>query len=125
MDFVSCVKHVMAVTDFEHRSGPNVIFEELDEIFDRIVIISSFLFIDLRERMKEKYVELIRVNNALSSIFRRLKSPEAKWMVRMLLKDYSPVRIPETAVMHQFHFLLPDLLSFQNSFKTMENFTPY
>jgi hypothetical protein len=41
--------------------------------------------------MKENYAELIRVNDALSSIFRRLKSPEAKWMVRMLLKDYSPV----------------------------------
>ena len=38
-------------------------------------------------------------------------------MIRILLKDYSPVRIPETAMMHQFHFLLPDLLSFQNSFE--------
>jgi DNA ligase-4 len=38
-------------------------------------------------------------------------------MVRMLLKDYSPMRILETVVIHQFHFLLPDLLSFQNSFE--------
>jgi DNA ligase 4 len=50
--------------------------------------------------MKEKYAEPIRVNDTLSSIFRRLKSVEAKWMIRILLKDYSPVRIPETAVIH-------------------------
>jgi DNA ligase-4 len=117
MDFASCVEHVIAATDPEHRPGPNVTLEELDEILDRIAATSSFSSIDLRRRMKEKYAEPIRVNDALSSIFRRLKSPEAKWMVRMLLKDYSPVRIPETAVMHQFHFLLPDLLSFQNSFE--------
>jgi DNA ligase 4 len=100
MDFASCVKHVMAVTDPERRPGPNVTLEELDEILDRIAAISSFSSIDLRRRMKEKYAELIRVNNALSSIFRRLKSPKAKWMVRMLLKDYSPVRISETAVIY-------------------------
>ena len=35
----------------------------------------------------------------------------------MILKNYIPVRVPETLAMHQFHFLLPDLLSFQNSFK--------
>jgi DNA ligase 4 len=28
------------------------------------------------------------------------------------------VRIPETAIIHQFHFFLSDLLSFQNSFET-------
>jgi DNA ligase 4 len=27
------------------------------------------------------------------------------------------MRIPETAVMYQFHFLLPNLLNFQNSFE--------
>jgi hypothetical protein len=76
MDFASCVKHVMAVTDLKYR--PSLILEELDEILDRIIIISSFLSIDLRRRIKEKYIKLIRVNNALSSIFRRLKNLKAK-----------------------------------------------
>ena len=89
IDFAFCVKHVMAAIDSEHK--PSLILEKFDEILDRIVATSSFSSIDLRRRMKENYAELIRVNDALSSIFRRLKSPEAKWMVRMLLKDYSPV----------------------------------
>ena len=38
-------------------------------------------------------------------------------MVRMVLKTYSPVHVPETLALQQFHFLLPDLLRFQNSFE--------
>jgi hypothetical protein len=76
MDFVFCVKHVMAVTDFEHR--PSLTLEKFDEILDRIIIISSFLSINLRKRIKKKYAKLIRINNTLSSIFRRLKSLKAK-----------------------------------------------
>jgi hypothetical protein len=66
----------MVTIDPEHR--PNLIFKEFDEILDRITIISSFSSIDLKRKIKEKYVELIRVNNALSGIFRRLKSLKTK-----------------------------------------------
>ena len=38
-------------------------------------------------------------------------------MVRMILKTYSPVHVPETLALQQFHFFLPDLLCFQNSFE--------
>jgi hypothetical protein len=110
IDFASCVKHIMAAIDSKHR--PSLTLEEFDEILDRIIAISSFLSIDLRRRIKKKYAKLIRVNNAFSSIFRRLKSPKAKWMVRILLKNYSSVRILETAVMYQFHFFLFNFLSF-------------
>jgi len=42
MDFASCVEHVMAATDPEHRPSPNVTLEKLDEILDRIAATSSF-----------------------------------------------------------------------------------
>jgi hypothetical protein len=78
MDFIFCVKYVMAATDSEYRSDPNIILEEFDEIFDRITAILSFLSIDLKRRMKKKYIKLIRINDALSNIFRRLKNFKAK-----------------------------------------------
>jgi DNA ligase 4 len=78
IDFASCVKRVISATDPEPRPGPNVTLEKLNEILDRITATSSFSSIDLRKRMKKKYTEPIRVNNTLSSIFRRLKSPETK-----------------------------------------------
>jgi DNA ligase-4 len=116
-DSASCVERVMAATDSELRPGPSMTLEELDEILDRIAATSSFSSVDLRERVKAKYMEPIRSNDALSRIFRILNSCEAKWMVRMALKTYSPVQVPETLVLQQFHVLLPDVLRFQNSFE--------
>jgi hypothetical protein len=70
MDFASCVKHIMAATDPEHRPDLNITLEKLDEILDRIAATLSFSSIDLRRRMKEKYAEPIRVNDALRSRWR-------------------------------------------------------
>jgi hypothetical protein len=78
MDFASCVKRVMAATDPEIRPNPTVTLRELDEILDRIATISPFSSINLRKRVREKYTEPIQINDALSSIFRRLKNSKAK-----------------------------------------------
>jgi len=59
MDFISCVEHVMTATDPEPRPGINVTLEELDEILDRIIVISSFSSIDLRRKIIKKYTGLI------------------------------------------------------------------
>lgn len=52
----------------------------------------------------------------LRPLFHRLRSRDAKWLTRMLLKSYSPVIIPEHLVLTQYHFLLPELLKFQSNF---------
>ncbi|KAL5427508.1 hypothetical protein PMIN04_001274 [Paraphaeosphaeria minitans] len=52
----------------------------------------------------------------LKYIFRRLESWEAKWLVRLLLREYPTISLDETHVFRQYHFLLPDLLKFQNEF---------
>jgi DNA ligase-4 len=52
----------------------------------------------------------------LGSVFLRLKSSEAKWMTRLILKDLSPTFLDETLILREFHFLLPGLLHFQDSF---------
>ena len=36
----------------------------------------------------------------------------------MVLNTYSPAQVLEALAMRRFHFLLPDILRFQNSFKT-------
>jgi DNA ligase 4 len=111
-DFVSCIERVMSATDSEPRPCPSIAVEELDEILDRIAAASAFSSPDLRKR-----IELLRTNDTLLRVFRIVNSSEAKWVVRMLLKLYSPVCIPEKLAIQQFHFLLPSLLDFQNSFE--------
>jgi DNA ligase 4 len=114
-DFASCVERILATTDCEPRYSPDATLEELDNVLDQIAAMSALLSISLREKIKDGL--LICIDNTLSRIFRVLKSSEAKWIVRMLSKNYSPVCVPESLAMHQFHFLLPDLLKFQNSFE--------
>jgi DNA ligase-4 len=46
----------------------------------------------------------------------RLESWEAKWLVRLVLRDYCTVALDEDCVFGMYHFLLPDLLMFQNDF---------
>jgi DNA ligase 4 len=113
-DFVSCVERVLATTDCKPRHGPDMTLEELDNILDQIAAMSVFLSISLREKIKDSL--LICIDYTLSRIFRALKSSEAKWIVCILSKNYSPVCIPESLAIYQFYFLLPDLLKFQNSF---------
>ncbi|PVH97329.1 hypothetical protein DM02DRAFT_685168 [Periconia macrospinosa] len=52
----------------------------------------------------------------LSYILKRLDSWEAKWLIRVLLREYSTITIDENHFFKQYHFLLPDLLTFQNDF---------
>lgn len=55
----------------------------------------------------------------LKDIFIRLESWEAKWLVRLLLRDYCTIDLDENYTLGQYHFLLPDLLMFQNDFEAV------
>jgi len=106
----------MLQTDVEPNPSPRVTLKELDEILDQIAATSPFSSMHLRRKIEAKRAQSIQPHNALLSLFRWLHSSEAKWMIRVLLKTYSPVHVPEILTMQQFHFLLPDLLAFQGSF---------
>ncbi|KAH8800812.1 hypothetical protein F5884DRAFT_890523 [Xylogone sp. PMI_703] len=115
LDFASCVEQVMSITDCESRHGPDVTLEEIDDVLDQIAATSVFSSNSLRGKIKEKHGQSIRIDDLLSRVFWALKSSEAKWTVRMLSKNYSPVCVPELLAMRHFHFLLLSLLIFQNS----------
>lgn len=53
----------------------------------------------------------------IGNVFKRLRATHAKWLVRLILKDLSPVVIDEALVLKSYHFLMPDLLRFQNNFR--------
>ena len=53
---------------------------------------------------------------SLSNIFQRLHPGEAKWLVRLILKNFSPVVLDEGLVLKSLHYLLPDILRFQHNF---------
>ncbi|KAK0710403.1 hypothetical protein B0T21DRAFT_415962 [Apiosordaria backusii] len=114
-DFASCVERVMVTTDYELRSGSGRTLDELNDIIDRVAALSPLSFMNLKKSVERKFGRSARGNDLLSEVFRYLHSSEAKWMIRLLSKNYGPAHVPEALAMGQFHFLLPDLLRFQNS----------
>ncbi|KAJ9640098.1 hypothetical protein H2199_006332 [Coniosporium tulheliwenetii] len=101
-DLGDCLARVLKVHDAEPRLG-YVSVEEVDAVLQDIA---------------SKKVTLKRLpGHLLAVIIRRLKSFEAKWLVRMILKDYAPVVLDQQHVLRCFHFLLPALLKFQDTFE--------
>lgn len=55
----------------------------------------------------------------LKEILVRLESWEVKWLVRLILRDHCTIELDEHHILAQYHFLLPDLLQFQNDFEAV------
>lgn len=49
-------------------------------------------------------------------VLKRIESWEVKWFVRLLLREYPTISLDENHVFRQYHFLLPEILRFQNDF---------
>jgi DNA ligase 4 len=112
-DFPQSVQNVMAEAEFpKPRPDHEVTLEEIDATFDRIAAAYNGSSPELRAR----FLDPQAADESLPPLFRRLQSTEAKWLVRMFLKRYTPIELPERLVLRQFHFLLPDVLNLQNCF---------
>lgn len=111
-DLGSCVERVL-------KSGgpsaqPPVSLDEVDDMLQVLAGLSPFSgpgIARLPLGSSETRDEL------LGNIFKRLEPQEAKWLIRLILKDLSPIRVNESLVLRSFHFLLPDLLRFQDDFQ--------
>ena len=117
-DFASCVEEIMAECESDAPSpSREVVLEDIDEALGQIAANTAFSSAVLRENADQRTHDQL-----LAPILRRLTSCEAKWLIRMILKSYSPVQIPERTAMLQFHFLLPSILSIQDSIEATVDF---
>ncbi|GAB1192927.1 hypothetical protein APSETT444_002128 [Aspergillus pseudonomiae] len=93
-----------------------VTVEEIDDALNSVA--SRCRFSGPRVRRQWAAVD---VDETLSPLYRRLSSRDAKWLTRMILKNYSPVTLPRNLTLRSFHFLIPHLLLFQDSFEATLN----
>jgi DNA ligase-4 len=110
-DLGICVEKAIQDFDCERTPGTVVTVEEIDQALESLASQSRFSGPEIRSSALSSTPPKI-----LENIFLRLKSSEAKWLTRLILKDYSPVSLDEAHVLTSFHFLLPGLLHFQDSF---------
>ena len=109
-DFAECVAGIMA--EAETASDRHLTLLDVDEALVRVASVSRFA----GPRMGSRRGTEIKadVGEILQYVIRSLRSVEAKWFVRLILKDLRTVQMPERILLKEFHFLLPDLLAMQN-----------
>ncbi|PWY92167.1 hypothetical protein BO70DRAFT_375923 [Aspergillus heteromorphus CBS 117.55] len=111
-DLGQCVENVMRQAENHITSAQEVTIEEIDDVL--IQVASRCKFSGPQVRRQRAAVDL---DEKLAPLYRRLSSRDAKWLTRMILKRYYPVVLPFTLTLRSFHFLLPHLLLFQDSFE--------
>ena len=111
-DLGECVEIVMRQSENLIQDGKEVTIDEIDAALTKIASRSRFSGPKIRQRHTA-----VDVDFTLRSLFLRLTSRDAKWLTRMILKNYGQVVLPFNCVFRNLHFLLPGLLLLQDSFE--------
>ena len=115
-DLGLCVERVLREAPFVDQPCGTVTLEQIDTLLNELATRSRFSGPEIRR--KRSSGGPTNINDMLASIYFSLTPSESKWFTRMLLKDYSPVTIPEGAVLRGFHHLLPSVMKVHDSFQT-------
>lgn len=107
-DLATCLERVLRNSG--PPADPKVTVGEVDDVLHRIAGQSRFSAPSVRRSPESSDIRC----SLLGNLFQRSHPHEAKWLVRLILKDFSPVTLDDKLVLRSFHFLLPDLLRFQN-----------
>ncbi|KAK3684443.1 hypothetical protein LTR37_020283 [Vermiconidia calcicola] len=110
-DLASCVERVL--TSGGPPGSPRVQLADVDGMLEVLAAQSRFSDPSI-QRIPPGSSEAR--DDLLGHVFKRVSPSEGKWLVRLILKDFSPVKVNESLLLKSFHFLLSDLLQFQNDF---------
>ncbi|KAF2800418.1 hypothetical protein K505DRAFT_228760 [Melanomma pulvis-pyrius CBS 109.77] len=94
------------------RKKRPILIGRVDQLLTQLA--ARYRFSDPAIRKKRDWH--ISTDTELRDILIRIESTEAKWLVRLLLRQYCTIELDEQFVLQQYHFLLPHLLMFQNDF---------
>lgn len=109
------LERTMAPWDGTFSTKREIPIERVDKLL--VQLAAKYRFSDKAIRQKRDWH--VKTDTELKEIFIRLESWEAKWLVRLLLRDHCTIELDERFVLGQIHFLLPELLMFQNDFEAV------
>lgn len=122
-DLASCLVRVMrqTETEIEYRVPEDLALtvNEVDDALTHVAAVNSFSSAKIKSlasAVSRSPREILR------PIFHRMSAREAKWLIRLILKDLHPVVMPEQVFFRNFHFILPDLLRIYDSLEVAIGF---
>lgn len=114
LDFAECVEEVLAQSP--NDAGHVVTVEEIDETLHNLAACNSFSSAAVRSSRPATAPQSWKVDHLFARLFRRLSPKEAKWLCRIILKNFEPVVVPENVVYSSYHPLLPTVLKIHDNF---------
>ncbi len=111
-DLGACLERAMRPWDGTFSTKRDISIDRLDRLLKNLAASSRFSDKSIRDQRSPQF----QSDKGLREISITLNSWEAKWLVRMILRDHCTIELNEKFVFQQYHFLLPDLLLFQNNF---------
>lgn len=101
-DLGDCVERALQQAEFHLQPrNKQVTLEEIDDVL--ALIAAGYRFSAPKVRAAATAAPGQDEDALLLSLYRRMQSREAKWLTKMILKDYSPVQIPEWLVFRCIH----------------------
>ncbi|KAH5057811.1 hypothetical protein HBI26_082360 [Parastagonospora nodorum] len=114
-DLGAYTQRAMAMWDGTFKRKHAFSIEQIDRLL--VQLAAKYRFSD--EAIRQQRERHVKTDTGLKDILIRLESWEAKWLVRLILRDHCTIELDERYVFGQYHFLLPDLLMFQNDFEAV------
>ncbi|KAF2021088.1 hypothetical protein BU24DRAFT_438352 [Aaosphaeria arxii CBS 175.79] len=106
------VERAMRPWDNTWKNKKPISISRVDRLLVQLAAKCRFSDIATRRKKQKEF----STDTELKNIFIQLESWEAKWFVRLILRDHCTLNLNETFVFGRYHFLLPLLLKFQNDF---------
>jgi DNA ligase-4 len=116
-DLGAYVERAMKPWDGTFTSKRAFSVEQIDQLLVQLAAGCRFSDEAIRKRRNWD----VKTDKELKDILVRLESWEAKWLVRLILRDHCTVELDEKFVLEHYHFLLPELLMFHNDFDAVFN----
>jgi DNA ligase-4 len=114
-DLGAYTERALAPWDGTFKNKHDFSVQRIDRLL--VQLAAKYRFSD--EAIRKKRDWHVKTDTELKNVLIRLKSWEAKWLVRLILRDHCTVELEEQYVLGQYHFLLPNLLMFQNDFEAV------
>ncbi len=115
-DLGCCVERALRQAEFPLQpQSRQITNEEIDDMLASIA--GGYRYSAPKVRAAANSVTEQDVDDQLRSLYRRTQSREAKWLTRLILKDYGAVEIPEWMVFRSIDPRLPLVLKIHDTFE--------
>ncbi|KAK3945146.1 hypothetical protein QBC46DRAFT_350048 [Diplogelasinospora grovesii] len=120
VDLADCAEAILKETPNPvSPTHQDVTVEEIDGILHSIASVCRFSSPAVRRSLGSSSAATQLDDDredALGNLYRRLSARDAKWLTRLILKNYEPVVLDPQVICYNYHPLLPAILKVQDDF---------